>query len=131
MQIQRIQSLWLLFAAICGGLSSCLPWLSTAEADTTPLCCLSLRIPSALAIILIIVSIFMYRNMRRQKQVIKISVMLMGCSWIIAGVLSYTQGAAIVYGGPAIMAVAAVFALMAVSAIRRDEKLLRSADRLR
>jgi peptidoglycan/LPS O-acetylase OafA/YrhL len=73
----------------------------------------------------------MYRNMRRQKQVIKISVMLMGCSWIIAGVLSCTQGAAIAYGGPAIMAVAAVFALMAVSAIRRDEKLLRSADRLR
>jgi drug/metabolite transporter (DMT)-like permease len=131
MQIQRIQSLWLLFAAICGGLSLCLPWLSTAEADITPLCSISLLIPSALAVILALASIFMYRNMRRQKQVIKVGVMFMGCSWIIAGVLSHTQGAAIAIGGPVIMAVAAVFAIMAISAIRRDEKLLRSADRLR
>ena len=123
----------MLCEAICGGLSLALAWFTDANSNAvTPFALLSLLIPVALCILLPLVAIFLYRNMRRQKQLLTVSRALKVCALVVAIIYAYMQPALhIVVGGPLIFAIGALFNILAMKAIRRDEKLLRSADRLR
>ncbi len=149
--IQRIQSVWLLVAAL---LSACLFMLNilsinyidptTGEEITKGVKLLEYSYMLALlAIILValpLVAIFMFKNRKRQVNMSLLSIVLnIG---FIAFHLTFIKdhylntlkipAQSTSYGIASFIPVAAiVFLAMAISNIRKDEKLVRSADRLR
>lgn len=134
MQIQRIQSLWLLLAAVCGALSLCFKWLDINGVFVTPLNDPMLGTLACLAILLPLLAIFMYRNLKRQKLVCRLGVLFALFAVGYAVALSYlgpNPEADIRIVGPILMACDCLACIMATRAIARDEKLLRDADRIR
>lgn len=135
MQIQRLQTLWLAIAVICGTVSFFTPWWSAGSMTMTPASDMMLLILCSLATILPLLAIFMFRNMRRQKQVALLgaamSVLAIGYSIAMtympdSGGVEITQ-----HFGTIWPAASALADIMARRCIVSDEKLLRSADRLR
>lgn len=134
--IQRIQSIWLLLAAACGfttlvasfyiGSSGTLPVEHfTAKTNNW------LLIYTVIAATLSAVTIFLYKNRPLQ---IKLSLAALGISILniaiyFISIKKYTSG------GIALESVAAfaipIFLLLAIRAIWKDEKLVKSTDRLR
>lgn len=134
MQIQRIQTLWLLLAAVCGGLSIAFNWLHIDGVYVTPLNDLMLGVLVGLGILLPLLAIFMYRNTGRQKLVARLGAIISLFAVGYAVALTYlgpNPEAEIRVAGPIMMAWDCLACIMAARAIARDEKLLRSADRLR
>ena len=85
--------------------------------------------------LLLFLSIFMYKNTRRQKTLTLISMLLIVVIMATEGLLLYNWNN--VYGGIEwlgsifLLLAALVFALLAYCGISHDEKLLKAADRLR
>ncbi len=149
--IQRIQSIWLLVAAL---LSACVFMLnilsinyidpSTGEEITKGVKLLEYSYMLALLAIALValplVAIFMFKNRKRQVNMALLSIVLnIG---FIAFHLTFIKdhylntlkipAQSTSYGVASFLPVAAiVFLAMAISNIRKDEKLVRSADRLR
>lgn len=97
-------------------------------------------IPSMLTInivtaILLVIAIFMFRNMSLQKTLVRISVMFIVVSAIVGWLLIYNSdgsGVALDYkGGIWALVAAMVLSVMALVRIGADERLLKSADRIR
>ncbi|MDE5941974.1 MAG: DUF4293 domain-containing protein, partial [Muribaculaceae bacterium] len=88
-----------------------------------------------LTALLLFLSIFLYKNPRRQKTLVKVSAFLLVVLMAVeAGVLLTwdTSGGSVEWlGSVFLLAGGIVFAIMAYQGIRRDEKLLRAADRIR
>lgn len=138
MQIQRWQTLLLLIAAILMAVLNFLPigYTNTA-AGLAPI--LTAHAPALIIIdilvcVLLILSIFMYRNLRQQMRVTLLCVMLM-CVMAVTGIfLLYRepQFAGIEWMGAVLLLIASgIFALAAYNRMRHDRNLLRSANRLR
>lgn len=149
--IQRIQSVWLLVAAL---LSACVFMLNilsinyvdpaTGTEITKGVKLLEYSyVLALLAIVLValpLVAIFMFKNRKRQVNMALLSIVLnIG---FIAFHLTFIKdhylntlkipAQSTSYGIASFLPVAAiVFLVMAISGIRKDEKLVRSADRLR
>jgi peptidoglycan/LPS O-acetylase OafA/YrhL len=134
--IQRIQSIWLLLAAACGfttliasfyiGSSGTLPVEHFTAKDN-----LLLLIFTVIAATLSAVAIFLYKNRPLQ---IKLGFAALALSIInivlfFVGIKKYTSG------GIALESVAAfivpVFIILSIRAIWKDERLVKSTDRLR
>ncbi len=144
--IQRKQSIWLLIAALCG---AGLFYFSLYQYHVTENgidVVKSLRVndhyPSLIVAVvttlLPLVSIFMYTNRKRQVAMSFANVMAL-CSFI-SMVLARVTGldklvpppTGVSYGvGAVLPVVALIFTILAIFGIRRDDKLVKSMDRLR
>ncbi len=139
MVIQRLQTLFLLIAVIVMCAFCALPYATgTAENGTTveifakdaPV----LLIVNILIAVLLFISIFMFKNLRQQKKVTLLSMILICTSVVTSCVIVYanTPGGALIWtGGVVLLVVALVFALMAYRRMSRDQRILRSYDTLR
>lgn len=142
MVIQRIQNLCLLLALIVMILFLFVPFgyleadgsLTALKAAQMP----GLLIASIATMILLVVSIMMFRMLTPQRRMVALS-MIATCAEIVTVVLllvsdvaTELENARTVWGGGGLMLVAALIAeAVAYRAIGRDRKLLSSYDRLR
>lgn len=137
MVIQRLQNLWLLCAFICAGATFFFPWFyADGTADSAPVDYIMI-ILAGLATILPLLGIFMFKNLRRQKLVSTIAFMMAATSVVYAMLATHfglhfeAQSLTKLGAAVFIMMPSGIFDLLAHSAAARDERLLRSADRLR
>lgn len=134
--IQRVQTLWLLAASICGFASLKMPYyvgsVGTAPAEEfTAMSNIFLLILTVAAAIVALVDIFLYNN-----RPLQLKIALAGQAVSILNIVLY-----LVYtkkydtGAIALSAVFSfaipIFFLMAILGINKDEKLVKSVDRLR
>lgn len=141
MVIQRWQSVLLLIAAICMALFCFTPFASfndPASADS-----LSVASPSDFIVFLVLnltisamlfISIFMFRNLKRQLTVTLLSILLMAVSAVTGIFIVYGRldgGRIEIWGGALLLVLALVAALWAYRRIVRDRRLLASMDRIR
>ena len=132
--IQRIQSLWLALALLCGAMGMALPLGATV--DTAPAVihndffAMSVQF---FATIGALVTIFQFKNRRLQMKIAKLAaaLFLAAFAWNTWRVFGQTHGAATVKAGLFLAALAAVACLMAHRSIDKDEALVKSIDRLR
>lgn len=134
MQIQRIQTLWLILAVIIAAISFAFPWIKIEESfiglcDNIPMLILGL-----LASILPLVSIFLFRNLKRQKTTTQLSGLFALVTFSYTVTLSFLgpdKDAKMLILGPSLMVLSCIFDYLALKGINRDAKLLRDSDRLR
>jgi len=134
MVIQRWQSVFLLLGAILAVCINFGPWINV-DGQTVNLCSNPIALTiNILVAVLFMIGIFMFRNMRRQKTVTLLGTVLLTVNNIAAICITYMGepvGALCWYGGPLMFVAAFVAGCMAYNRISADERLLRSADRLR
>lgn len=140
--IQRIQSLWLLLAAAAGFLTYQLPlWAGTLQGEgikkfnaTDNLLFFALTIAVSM---LAVTAIFLYKNRKLQQKLtivgILVSIGLIALEFVFvkeySSTLNLTES---VWKPGALMPILmAVFFFLAFQGIRKDEKLIKSLDRLR
>lgn len=136
MVIQRWQSVFLLLAAVMMGIFNFVPFASQAvEAETVsfiPMDAPVYFVLNILTALLLLLSIFMFKNLKRQKTVILVSVLLMIASAVAGGVIAYGNSMSVDWGGSVLLLICSV--VLALAAYRRvvaDERLLKSYDRIR
>lgn len=154
--IQRIQSIWLLLASLTLICLFFLPLLTKNTNDTTysiyttglhkqlneasgpgaklefSVVPLALNIAAAL---FCFAGIFLFRNRSMQKKVILVSILLIIGLSVLCGINAQqlpggTTGMS-AEAGAYLLLLSIIFSLLAIRGIRKDEQLLRSADRLR
>lgn len=127
----------LLIAAILVAVFCFTPFGMTATEPTSPIYvheALVLLVLNILVATLLVITIFMYKNLKKQKRMTILSVVLLCVSAVTSlFVLSnaYDGAKPVLLGGVGLLVLAAGFALLAWRGMNRDHKLLRSADRLR
>lgn len=150
MVIQRFQTLFLIAAAVLLAVFIFVPFgfsvIDTPDAaeiveDWTPLQFLGLWLPTAIGALIYLVAVFCYGNMDFQKTLVWVGFALnlaaIGITvYILAGGFDdFTAGDVITrtkWGGGGLLLVAgALSALLAISRIKADQRLLRNMDRLR
>lgn len=132
MVIQRIQSIYLLLAAICIGVYSFMPFAHSAEATFTACDALPMLIVAILAIVMLLLNIFMYKDLRKQIRVAAINSILVVATTATAIICTLTSlNATLDYAWLALPAAALILTLRARRAMIADRNLLSSADRLR
>lgn len=135
MVIQRWQSVLLLISAIFVALVGILPYAVTANGvdvcavQTPVLLCVDI-----LVALLLLIDIFLYRNLRYQMKVTRLALGLIVV--LEAAIAAYTcaglEGATIsIIGGIVMPMLALISSFVALHLMHRDYRLLRSADRLR
>lgn len=143
--IQRIQSIWLFFAAFVSAALFIFPlYHYTPASSATPLLMgakneYMLLLLAALMTLLPMIAIFMFKNRKRQKGLIWLSIL--ASAGFIAAMLMKIQTLKnavppatndnFALPGPIIPVVVIVLLILALSGIRKDEALIRSVDRLR
>ena len=139
MVIQRWQSLFLLIAVILMACLSFSPMASVpAEGNNVSSVFISdfpvLLIVDILVAVVLFISIFMFRNLKQQMKITLLSILLI-CCIAIGGAFTIfvnTPNARIETIGAVLILVAAlIFTICAYRLMKRDYRLLRSADRLR
>ena len=137
MIIQRIQTLMLLIAAILTAVFCFTPYGKSVDAATTAIFVKDapvLLILNILIVVLLLITIFMYKNLRLQMRMTILSVVLL-CASVVTSLFTlskaYNNATPVLPGGIGLLLLAAIFALLAYRGTRHDHKLLRSADRLR
>lgn len=144
MVIQRWQTVWLLVAAVLMGVFCFVPMarVATDLPDPNSVTFLyPIDMPvlftlNALVGVLLLIAIFLYRNMRRQKMLTLVSMLLIVASIVAEAIVLFTwdgeNGSKVKWMGSIFLLVGAfAFAWLAWRGISSDEKLLRAADRLR
>lgn len=150
--IQRIQSVWFLLAAITVLCLLVVPVLSTTtngitytlfgsgiEMDGSEISDSKLNLPllisTVLAALINIANIFNFRNRTLQKRIASLNILLiLGLSFWLSQLGNKMPGGlatANVGVGLFLPSIAIIFNVLAIRGIKSDEKLLRSADRLR
>ena len=135
MVVQRLQSLFLLIATILLAVSAFFPiyWLNDGAASwgaNNDWTMLTLTVLSAL---ISFISIFMFKNFRRQKLAIKVAALLSVAIAIVATVYYFNNRAEVssLAGTFELVPVAFIMQIWALRRVKHDESLLRSADRIR
>ncbi len=143
MVIQRWQSVWLLVAAILVVAFCCLPMalVSSTVPDPNSATFLSPSdLPAFLVLniiiaVLLVLSIFLYKNTKRQKTLTMISMLLLVVAMVTEGLIYFnwqsSEGRIEILGSVFLLLLSLVSAFLALRGIRHDEHLLRAADRLR
>lgn len=142
--IQRIQSLWLLLSALIITLLSRLPIYTGTLGDGTVKQLMTaerlhMMILSLLLIILPVIAIFLFKNRSGQKQLIWIHILLnllmILFFYVAKGAFADDQNPTFVssrYGIAVVIPVLSIILdFMAYKGIRKDEKLIREADKFR
>jgi hypothetical protein len=138
--LQRIQTIWLMLAAICGFLTLKFPFYSGNKADANNVKTFEYLIASGSIIILILtvavfvtvlITIFLYKNRKLQLR-ITLAVIVVSLLNIF---LYYTETKKFAEGNYSLTALLTVaipfFLFFAARNIYKDEKLVKSMDRLR
>ncbi len=144
MVIQRWQSVWLLIAGILVIVFCCTPMAAVQSSIPDDAASITLLRPADVPVFMVVnilvaallfISIFLFRNMRRQKTVTKISmlliVLLMATEIYILWSWNSNIGVVDWFGSIFLLLGALVFAFLAYRGISSDERLLKAADRLR
>lgn len=154
--IQRIQSIWLFFATACIFSLFLFPYLQVLNPDGSASLIkvmgvyqniagqhvqtqafLGLTIASVVLALIPFITIFLYKD--RKKQLIlcylAIALVIAFSFWLIQtakGVLGAVELRAENYGiGTLLPSIAILFLILAIRGIKKDERLIKSADRLR
>ncbi|MDR0686390.1 MAG: DUF4293 domain-containing protein [Dysgonamonadaceae bacterium] len=128
--IQRIQSLYLIIAALLTGVMFT---PATGLADNLQLLW---RIPIyagwGLSVIFSLLAVFQFKNRNKQVKSCIVSLLAIACSYAVL-IWRSTQTEEQTPYNPliALPLIAFLLIIMAIAAIKKDEKLVRSADRLR
>ena len=153
--IQRIQSIWLLLAALTLICLLFIPLItksvnnteyllyidghhqSVKEADgtATAVTPIAAMIINGIAVLVCLICIFQFRNRAMQKRLIMINIVLI----IVTAILSALNASLFpggisgssIHFGSSLFVLAIIFCLLSIRGIRKDEQLLKSADRLR
>lgn len=139
MQIQRIQTLMLLIAAIFMAVFCCTPFASIQAGNAAVHAIYAkdapvLLIVNILIAALLVLSIFMYKDLQRQMKLTVLSMILICVSIVTSFFYIYAgfEGATpVLFGGVLLLLFAVIFAMLALRGMRHDHHLLRSADRIR
>lgn len=141
--IQRIQSVWLFFAAFVSAALFIFPLYHYTQGGIELLMGAKneylLLLLAALMTVLPMVSIFQFKNRKRQKLTIWITIVLSaGFIAVMLMKIQNLKNAAqpaindnFTLPGPIIPVLTIVLLFLALSGIKKDEELLRSVDRLR
>ncbi len=147
--IQRKQSLFLLATAIIAIALIFIPFQKITSTDTVHLLCLMpgcsadimssyIYVPLALDVLVIFLSfvcIFLYKNRVLQYKIANLlmllNVFIIGCFFLFSFVKDGTLGQPSYAIGASLPVVGIIFAFMAANFIKKDEQLVRSADRIR
>lgn len=154
--LQRIQSVWLFLSSVCLLALFLFPYIQVLNPDgsgkavkisgiyeningqvvqTAPFTLLT--IVTVIVALLPLVTIFLYKDRKRQIAMCYLSIVLiLGFSFWLVQVAKQTVGETTLalenYGlGVILPSLAILFIILGLRGIRRDEKLIRSADRLR
>jgi hypothetical protein len=135
--IQRIQSIYLLLAAIASSLVFIYPPFLAPSIE--PIISSSLKTASSISlfssILVIVISILMYKRRLFQMRLIATSILLLFIAILFDALSLFSQSSnGITYSFTFNMIfpfLAFVFSVLARRAIRKDEQLVRSADRIR
>ncbi len=144
MQIQRIQTVYLLIATVLMAVFVFVPFgafhFTSEQAEEFAVIDMltykefGVLVPSALSAILLLIDIFMYRNLPRQRTVLLVSVLLTLCT---ALVVCFTLFKGLEGYEPSfswwdlLVVVAFIFEILAMKGINHDQKLLASYNRIR
>ncbi|MDE5989418.1 MAG: DUF4293 domain-containing protein [Duncaniella sp.] len=144
MQIQRIQTVYIFLAMVAMMIFVIVPYgevdyLSGQTAVTEKLYTMyeyGLLIPAAATVILLIVDIFLFRNLSLQRRVLTISLLLTLCCIAVVCFILFKQAGA--EGMDAhfavwdiLLPVAVILEILGLGGIAKDIKLLNSYNRLR
>ena len=134
--IQRIQSIWLLLAAVCIGLSFKLPFYSgtNAKAPSYELKAtenFSILSVTAIAALLALVTIFLFKKRTIQLRLCVAGILLEALLIFLyyREITTFTQGTYSLWS--MLHSIAVISFFLAARAINKDEKLIRDSDRLR
>lgn len=139
MVIQRWQTVLLLLAVIVLGIYCFTPIATMTDAAgvTTPISTKEapvLLTVNILIAVLLFISIFMYKDLKKQIKVTRMSIVLL-CVSILTSVLvlfwGMPQAQPVYLGGVSLLPVALILAIVAQRCMVKDRDLLRSYDRLR
>ena len=134
--IQRIQTLWLLLAAGCNAITLLLPFYTGVKEkdvleNVTAQSNFILLILCVAVILSSLLSIFFYKDRKKQMMIVAIGFVLQ----ILNIILLLKQMSAFKEGTVSLSSLFSfavpVFFVMALIGIRKDEKLIKSMDRLR
>ncbi len=138
MVIQRWQSVFLLLAAVCMGLASFLSLgqHSLDDAVTVGVCALDylpLFAVNILVLLLLLIDIFLYKNLRLQKRVAMVGIILEIVSVVNTALLMLPSVAMIdvMSWAATLPVVSLILTILARSRMVADERLLKSCDRIR
>lgn len=137
--IQRMQSVWLLLAALCGIATFYFDFYFGNKAEVTGIIEMPLNgggsllvtIATGATILVTLVSIFLFKNRKRQLKIVLVALLLslLTLGFYFLTIKEYTSGRLTLFS---VLAFAVpVFIIMAINGIRRDEKLIKNLDKLR
>ncbi len=149
--IQRIQSIYLFLSFLCAGAMYILPfgsftvakdiweyqaWEVSSVAGTAPFETLPVAILIGLVSLLNLVAIFLFKNRKLQNRLNVLAMLLYVAVPVLAYFYGYLAGeklkATLQFGFAFVVPVAGiVFTFLAFKAISKDDKLVRSLDRIR
>ncbi|MEN8137742.1 MAG: DUF4293 domain-containing protein [Bacteroidota bacterium] len=135
--IQRIQTVYLLIVAILGGLGLYLPlWNNLENIEVKGFENIYILALFAIEIVLTLVTIFLFFNRKLQFVLVRINILI---NILLLGVFGYYtlnfSGETVIVSekgiGLIVPFISIVFLFLANKAIRKDEELVKSVDRLR
>ena len=145
MQIQRIQSIYLLLAAILMAVFMFLPAIGLASESglqtigALNVCGITHAMPllmclDVLIVVLLLITLFKYRNLPFQMKLCKVNILLIVTLLIIIGITAYlqkVQSISAIQWGNVLPLIAIVFVVLAHKGIKHDKKLLSDSERIR
>ena len=129
----------LLIAAIFIGVFCFTPFATVAAEGAEPTAMFVKDAPVLLILnivvaALLLITIFMYHNLRQQMKMTILAIVLICASMVTSGFVigvGMENATPVLLGGVVLLVLALLFALLASRGMKRDHKLLRSMDRLR
>ncbi|MDE6043552.1 MAG: DUF4293 domain-containing protein [Muribaculaceae bacterium] len=139
MQIQRIQSLFLLLAVVLMCIFCLTPYAQQVAQDGTVTAVFMKDTPVLLVVnaciaVLLLLNIFMFNNLRLQMRLTLLSMLLIAGSAVACGFIVTVgmPGSHLIWiGGVLLLLVALIFVIFAYRGMRSDRRKLASYDRLR
>lgn len=141
MVLQRWQTVFLFLGAVCMVLFTFMPFASVnidaQVAQLHPKDYPVYLVLNLLTAVILLIAIFKYRNLKQQKKVTLLSILLICCSAVTGGFLLFGPNAPqsaveLVWAGGILLLVAALIcALAAYRGISKDQRTLSSYDRIR
>lgn len=139
MDIHRPQTLFLLLAVVCIGVFCCTPFatISRPEAEATQIYAKDAPILLTVSLLigaLLFIAIFLYKNLKLQKTVTLISMVLLAAAIVTGFFIVYSvipDAQLIIFGGVLLLFAALICALAAYRGIRRDHKTLKELNSFR
>lgn len=133
MVIQRIQTLWLFIALVLMAIIGIQPIATDGATEIFLSDAPVLLVVDILVCVMLIISIFTFKNLGLQKKITILSVVLMAALACGGGFYLFRTAPAAtpeLVGGVVFLVLALVFALFAYRGMTHDQKLLRNSDRL-